>query len=376
MFAITLTNEIDSKKEETMNDYEARALSAGLVYIQDFAIGYTRRKCGKGFVFLDENRTRISCVVTRQRLVELVIPPAWRDVWICRTPDGHIQATGFDDAGRKQYIYHKRWHEASAAHKYGRLKMFAELLPRIRATVKSDLETTELTKRRVVAAVVRLLDKACIRIGNKQYLTANDSRGATTLTAEHVSCDSREISLNFKGKSGKMVALKCNDDGLAAVIDDCEKSDGEFLFSYLNDRDEFVAVTSSDVNSYLFETAGVPVTAKDFRTWRASVIALNRLIKMEEQISKTAKKRFIVESVKATAEALGNTPAVCRQSYIHSAILSTAEDGSLSSIMRKLERFERRQLGLTRNEVRLYSFLNHIEQLEVRETNVQQLMAA
>ncbi len=169
-----------------MKDWHARAQSAGLLYIQNFEDGYGRRKCGKGFKLVDATGKSLSCKETRQRISSLVIPPAWRDVWICTDADGHIQATGFDEAGRKQYIYHPRWHEASAAHKYGRLRLFAKLLPAIRKRVQSDLQTPELSKRRVVAAVVRLLDKACLRIGNKQYLEANDSRGATTLSSENV----------------------------------------------------------------------------------------------------------------------------------------------------------------------------------------------
>lgn len=352
-----------------MKDWEARAVSAGLLYIQDFQSGLARKKCGKGFKFTGTDGKLIACQDTRKRILSLVIPPAWKDVWICPDPDGHIQATGLDDAGRKQYIYHPRWHEASAAHKYGRLKLIAGLLPRIRRHVKADLKAPQLTKRRVVAAVVRLLDKACIRIGNKQYLEANDSRGATTLTSEHVCRNSHEISLNFKGKSGKQIELKCSDQGLASVIEDCENSEGEFLFSYQNDNDEFVAVTSSDVNSYLMEIAKESVTAKDFRTWRGSVIALNELAFMAEDLSKTAKKKTIVAAVKSAAAALGNTPAVCRSSYIHSAILKKADDGILPSLMRKLETQNIRCAGLSREEMRLVAFLTHIENEQDQPTS-------
>ncbi|HEY9678735.1 MAG TPA: hypothetical protein V6C76_12050 [Drouetiella sp.] len=344
-----------------MSDWEARAKSAGLLYVQDFQTGLTRKKCGKGFKYLGSDGSPLSCKDTRSRIIALVIPPAWRDVWICTDADGHIQATGTDDAGRKQYIYHPRWHEASAAHKYGRLKVIAGLLPKIRRSVTADLKLEQLNKRRVVAAVVRLLDKACIRIGNKQYLEANDSRGATTLTSEHVCRNSHEISLNFKGKSGKQIELKCSDQGLAAVIEDCEKSDGEFLFSYQNENDEYVAVTSSDVNSYLLEVAKQSVTAKDFRTWRGSVVALTQLADMKGDLSKTAKKKAIVAAVKSAAAALGNTPAVCRSSYIHSAILRHADAGSLPPLMRRVDNGNIRCAGLTKEESRLVAFLTLIE---------------
>ncbi|MBS1955110.1 MAG: DNA topoisomerase IB [Cyanobacteria bacterium SZAS-4] len=344
-----------------MIDWEARANSAGLLYVQNFENGCTRKKCGKGFKFIGPDGKTLLDKGTRQRILALVIPPAWKDVWICSDPDGHIQATGFDEAGRKQYIYHPRWHEASSAHKYGRLKVIAGLMPTIRRHVKADLKSNELSKRRVVAAVVRLLDKACIRIGNRQYLQANDSRGATTLTSEHVCRNSHEISLSFKGKSGKQIELKCADEGLAAVIEDCEKSDGEFLFSYENEHNEFVAVTSSDVNSYLLEIAKESVTAKDFRTWRGSVVALNELATMPEDLSKTAKKKAIVSAVKSAAAALGNTPAVCRSSYIHSAILASADAGILPPLVRRLETTNLRRAGLTKEEMKLVAFLTHIE---------------
>jgi DNA topoisomerase-1 len=319
------------------------------------------KKCGKGFKYISHDGSIITCKETRRRLKELVIPPAWKDVWICTDPDGHIQATGYDDAGRKQYIYHARWHEASAAYKYGRLQLFAGLLPRIRRQVRKDLQETNLTKRRVIAAVVRLLDKASIRIGNKRYVQENESHGATTLMTEHVECNSDKVSLNFKGKSGKQIELECRDSGLAAVIADCENNESEFLFSYQTDENEAVAVTSADVNAYLLEIAKESITAKDFRTWRGSVIALAQLSTMEEVLSKTARKRMIVDAVRAAATALGNTLAVCRQSYIHSAILAHAERGSLPRLLQAVEHKVTRSMGMTKDELRLSILLPHLD---------------
>lgn len=358
-----------------MNDMEARALNAGLVYIQDFSVGYRRQKCGKGFKYLSPDGRVVSCKETRQRVADLVIPPAWKNVWICLDADGHIQATGFDDAGRKQYLYHPQWHEASAAHKYGRLKTFAGYLPAIRRRVQSDLRTDGLQKARVVAAVVRLMDKVSVRVGNKQYLVANDSRGATTLSAEHVSRSRDGISFNFKGKSGKQVEVRCVDDDLAAVIEDCESSGAEFLFSYRNENGDCVPVNSSDVNSYLFAITGATITAKDFRTWRGSVLALTKLASMAEDLSKTAKKRFIVASIKEVAAALNNTPAVCRGSYIHSAILSHAEENLLPALMRELSPEKKRRTGLNQNEIRLVAFLAHIEEQDRIEGPPNRLIA-
>jgi DNA topoisomerase-1 len=344
-----------------MQDWEARALSAGLAYIQNFDSGFTRKKFGKGFKFVDADGKPVKCPVTRERIVRLVIPPAWKEVWICPDENGHIQATGIDEAGRKQYIYHPRWHEASAAYKYGRLKSFAALLPRIRRQVLADLKDDDLSKTRVVAAVVRLLDKACFRIGNRQYLMANDSRGATTLTAEHVSRCADGITFKFKGKSGKQIELVCDDEHLAKVIEDCQKSDGEFLFSYQNDNGEYVPVTSADVNAYLLEAAGEYVTAKDFRTWRGSVVAFSKLINMPDNLSKTKKKKFIADAVKAASTCLANTPAVCRSSYIHSAILDFAEEDRLAPLMREMDVKATRRTGLNQHEIKLVAFLNYIE---------------
>jgi DNA topoisomerase I len=344
-----------------MKNWEDRAIQAGLTYITDFETGHSRRKCGRGFKFIDAGGKTIVCKDTRQRITSLVIPPAWKEVWICTDSEGHIQATGFDEAGRKQYIYHPRWHEASSAHKYGRLSHFANKLPAIRRSVSADLKRGDLDKRRVVAAVIRLMDKSCIRVGNKQYLEANDSRGATTLTSDHVCRHSKEITFNFRGKSGKQIELTCQDEQLAAVIEDCENSDGEFLFSYQNANDEFVPVTSSDVNSYLYEFSEESITAKDFRTWRGSVIALNKLADMPENISQTARKRLMAEAVRAAAGALANTPAVCRKSYIHSAILDMAAEGILPSVMRTITEVKAHRTGLTKAEIMLVKFLLYAE---------------
>lgn len=345
----------------TAKNWAERAAEAGLRYLETFESGITRKKCGKGFKYISHDGLSISCKVTRERIKGLVIPPAWKDVWICPDADGHIQATGFDEAGRKQYIYHARWHQVSAIYKYSRLQLFAGLLPKIRTQVSKDLKCRDLTKRRVIAAVVRLLDKASIRVGNKKYVESNDSHGATTLTAEHVARHSDTIKLNFKGKSGQKVELQCRDEGLASVIEDCENASGQFLFSYLNDDGETVPVTSTDVNAYLLEISGEPITAKDFRTWRGSVISLSKLAEMQDDLSKTAKKRFIVNAVRAASSALGNTLSVCRQSYIHSAILAHAENGSLTKMVREVESQISPIRNLSKDEIRLGLLLPQLD---------------
>ena len=344
-------------------DCELRAASAGLNYIRDFTVGLTRRKCGKGFRYTDLSGKPVASKSVKKRIETLVIPPAWTNVWICEDADGHIQVTGLDKVGRKQYIYHPRWHEASSLHKYGRLRSFAGLLPKIRRRVSRDLNLPNLCKERIVAAVVRLLDKASLRVGNKQYLLSNESRGATTLTAEHVNCsnDSGEISFSFKGKSGKQIELTCSDDKLMSVIADCENSDCEFLFAYENEKGNAVPVTSSDVNSYLLEITSESITAKDFRTWRGSVVAFSELKSMQAAMSKTAKKKFILQAVRSAAAALGNTPTVCRGSYIHSAILSAADSDDLPKMIKKMASTVRKMTGLSRHESHLVAFLEIVE---------------
>jgi DNA topoisomerase I len=310
------------------------ARKVGLRYINEFEAGIRRRRCGNGFSYRCETGTVIKCRRERERIASLAIPPAWQDVWICPRPDGHIQAIGRDGDGRLQYVYHDRWHAISAATKYGRMQVMAQLLPRIRRRVRRDLNADRLTRERVLAAVVRLIDKAHMRVGNESYAKLHGSRGVTTLTAGHVEVERFRISLSFLGKSGKQHDIEFHDRKTAEVVRRCEKIDGRFLFCYEDQEGGVQPVSSSDVNQYLGAATDQSVTAKDFRTWWGSVIALAELAKTDaEALSPAQRRKALTAAIARTAAALGNTPAVCRSSYVHPGILAEFEAGALSQLV-------------------------------------------
>ena len=320
-------------------DCQSLAYQGGLRYINCFEQGIIRRRCGRGFKYVASSGEPIKSADLRSRIEQLVIPPAWTDVWICPEEDGHIQAVGRDELGRKQYIYHPKWHELSTATKFERMLLMPDALPRIRSKVREDLSGTKLSRERVVAAIVRVLDKAHIRVGNEQYVKERDTRGATTLTSDHVQVDHFRVVLDFPGKSGKRSEVEFTDRKVAKVIRQCEEIEGHYLFSYLGEQGELCPATSSDVNTYLREATGQAITAKDFRTWWGSVTALDALADLDDrELSLTARKRAIVAAVRRTSELLGNTLAVCRKSYIHPEILSDFEQGLLTTELKRCQR--------------------------------------
>lgn len=318
-----------------------RARRAGLTYINGDEKGYSRRRCGTGFTYLSTQGKTLRSARTRKRIEALAIPPAWEDVWICRQTRGHIQATGRDEAGRKQYRYHERWHAISATTKFDRMAMFGRLLPRIRKRISKDLKRQGLDRRRVLAAVVSLIDQGQLRVGNERYTRNHGSRGVTTLDADNVDLAGIRISLEFEGKSGQQREIELRDKKLLKVMRQCEEIDSQFLFCYrdpsASSAEQYRPVDSSDVNEWLRNAAAERVTAKDFRTWWGSVIALStvapKLATAETQKDRAAAVR---EAVAETAEALGNTAAVCRSSYIHPAILASATNGELPGLLKKV----------------------------------------
>jgi len=314
-----------------------KAARAGLYYVNDFDAGYTRRRCGKGFTFLGCNGKTLKSPRVRDRIQSLVIPPAWTDVWICRKSNGHIQARGNDEAERTQYLYHEKWQAISNATKYDRMQLFAEVLPRIRRRVRKDLTGKRLERDRVLAAVLRLLDKAQLRIGNERYVEERGTRGATTLTADHVEVDSFEITLDFPAKSGKRRTVNFRDKKASKVIQQCEELDGQYLFAYVDEDGAEQSVDSSSVNFYLKEIANEPITAKDFRTWWGSVTALDEIAEMPNDLSESARKKLIGQAISAASEVLGNTKAICRSSYIHPAIIAAAESNELPDLIGKCQ---------------------------------------
>jgi DNA topoisomerase-1 len=307
----------------------AMAKAAGLRYVSDSQPGYTRRHRGRGFAYYDWTGKLVTDAKLRDRFSQLVIPPAWREVWICRYENGHILAVGRDEAGRKQYIYHPAWAQVREQVKYSKLLRFGEALPELRQKVAADLRQRKLTRTKVTALVIALMEQTLIRIGNDEYARNNDSYGLTTLKDDHVHFDHSTVTFEFRGKSGKEHEIALRDRRLAALVKACQELPGQRLFQYYDEAGELVALTSTDVNNYLRETTGFDFTAKDFRTWGGTVLAARILHECGPADSESACKKQIVAAVKQVSQALGNTPAVCRQHYIHPAVFTAYEQKQL-----------------------------------------------
>lgn len=297
------------------------AREAGLRYVDDRIPGITRRRRGRSFAYYDPSGSPIRDERELARIRALAIPPAYRNVWICPIPHGHIQATARDDRGRKQYRYHKRWRELRDEVKYHRLAAFGKVLPKIRAAVARDLRSSGLSRRKVLAVAITLLERTAIRIGNEEYAKANKSFGLTTLRARHVQVHGAKISVRFRGKTGREHNVTLNDARIAKIVRTCRDLPGEELFTYLDDDGAPSAINSEDVNDYLRDIAGDDFSAKDFRTWVGTVECIHSLVEAAED--KTDAKRRVNEALRRASERLGNTPAVCRKAYVHPAILDT-----------------------------------------------------
>lgn len=311
----------------------AAARDAGLRYSTDTRPGWTRRRAGRGFSYRDVDGATIRDRETLARIRALAIPPAWTDVWICPWPNGHVQATGRDARGRKQYRYHARWHARRGTDKFDRMLAFAKALPRIRERCDADLARRGLPREKVLAAVVRLLELTLIRVGNDEYARLNRSFGLTTLRDRHVRVERSAIRFRFRGKSGKQHEVGLRDRRLARIVRTCQELPGQELFQYLDEDGLVRDVTSDDVNDYLREIGAGPFTAKDFRTWAGTVLAYRALRALQPADSTTASRRNVVEAMRQTADRLGNTPAVARGSYVHPAVLEAYLDGSLGSAL-------------------------------------------
>lgn len=307
----------------------AMAKAAGLRYVSDRQPGYTRRRRGRGFAYTDWKGNLVDDPQVRARFEQLVIPPAWKDVWICRYENGHILAVGRDEAGRKQYIYHPAWAQVRDQVKYSKLLRFGEALPDLRQRVAADLRQRKLNRTKVTALVIALMEQTLIRIGNDEYARNNDSYGLTTLQDDHVHFDKNTVTFEFRGKSGKEHEIALRDKRLANLVKQCQELPGQRLFQYMDENGNLVALTSTDVNAYLREATGFDFTAKDFRTWGGTILAARLLHECASMEGETATKKQMVETVKQVAQALGNTPTVCRQHYIHPAIFTAYEQAQL-----------------------------------------------
>jgi DNA topoisomerase-1 len=303
--------------------------AAGLTYVTDLDAGIRRKKAGHGFNYLKPDGRPVTDEPTLDRIRKLAIPPAWTDVWICPSARGHIQATGRDAKGRKQYRYHERWRETRDAHKYDRLIAFGRALPRLRARVEKDLARHGLPREKVLAAVLRVMEITLIRVGNEEYAKANRSFGLTTLRDQHARIAGGKAIFTFRGKSGKQHTTGFRDRRLARIVKACQDVPGQRLFQYFDEHGGHRAVESADVNDYLREAMGEDFSAKDFRTWAGTVAAARALALCPPCASAAEAKRNVTTCVKAVAGVLGNTAAVCRKAYIHPAVLEAYEKGAL-----------------------------------------------
>ncbi|GJE29310.1 DNA topoisomerase IB [Methylobacterium organophilum] len=310
-------------------DLREAAAEAGLRYVDDGKPGLTRRKSGKGFRYLDAHGAPVRDAKVLARIRSLAIPPAYTDVWICPSANGHIQATGRDAKGRKQYRYHPEFRQAREATKFGRMMAFAEALPGIRARIDADMRKRGLCREKVLATVVHLLESTLIRVGNDDYARSNRSYGLTTLRDPHVTIEGSEIRFRFKGKSGKAWNLSLRDRRVARIVKACQDLPGQELFQYLDDDGERRDVTSSDVNDYLRAITGEDITAKDFRTWAGTVLAALALREFEAFDSQAKAKSNLRTAIEAVASRLGNTPTICRKCYVHPEILDCYLEGAL-----------------------------------------------
>lgn len=331
------------------HDYEALANRAKLRYVSDEEPGYSRQRHGKGFTYKDELGNTVKDKKLRQRFEALVIPPMWSEVWICRYEDGHLQSTGRDDKGRKQYLYHKLWDTVRDRAKFDAVIGFGEMLPNLRAQLEVDLDSEQLSRNNVLAAVVKLLETTLIRIGNDRYAKENQSYGLSTLRSKHVSETEEGLAFDFVGKSAKAHHIELQDQRLIDIIHACSDLPGYRIFKYIDENGDKQVVDSRDVNDYLREHTGHEYSAKDFRTWLASVLAASYLYEhadVEVLASKPDSKtrqQCITDMVKAVAEKLGNTPTVCRASYIHPQIIKAFLDGKF------IEPYKQARRGRCRN---------------------------
>src|SRR6202040_78502 len=304
------------------------AEEAGLRYVSDDQPGYTRKAKGDDFEYFDTEGKPIRDEERLLRIKRLAIPPAWTDVWICPSSNGHIQATGRDARGRKQYRYHDRWREVRDENKYERMVNFGDALPKVRQRVRKDLAFPGLPRRKVLATVVQLLERTFIRVGNTEYARANKSFGLTTMQDRHVDVKGAALRFHFRGKSGRMRKVELTDRRIAKIVSKLQDLPGQELFQYVDEEGLVRDVTSQNVNDYLHEITGEHFTAKDFRTWAGTVLAAIALNAVGGFETKKQAKANIKNAISAVAKLIGNTPSICRKCYVHPALLKTYLDGN------------------------------------------------
>jgi DNA topoisomerase-1 len=323
----------DKRSNRTTDD---AAGAPDLVYLRDDdAPGFGRIKTRSGFRYVDTAGRSIRDEATIARIRKLAIPPAWTDVWVSPLANGHLQATGRDAKGRKQYRYHPRWRDVRDRQKYQHTLAFGEALPAIRQRVEADLGLRGLPREKVLATVIKLLETSLIRVGNEEYARDNGSVGLSTMRDKHARVDGSELRFEFKGKSGKLHRVTIRNRRLARIVKQCQEIPGYELFQYVDEDGERRNIDSSDVNAYLREISGADFTAKDFRTWAGTVLASLALREFETFESPTEAKRNLTRAVETVAKRLGNTPAICRTCYIHPTVVESYLEGDLAESLRR-----------------------------------------
>jgi DNA topoisomerase I len=316
-------------------DPRKSATAAGLRYVRDDRPGITRVPAGKAFKYLSPDGEKVTDEASLSRIASLVIPPAWTGVWICPSPHGHIQAVGRDARGRKQYRYHSEYRHVRDQAKYGRMLAFGVALEKIRTRIEEDFGLPGLPRNKVLAAVVKLLESTCMRVGNDEYKKQNDSFGLTTLQDKHVTVGRTKMRFKFRGKSGQQQDIELDDPRLAKIVKKCRDIPGYELFQYYDEEGNVCDVTSADVNHYIRDITGDDFTAKDFRTWGGTGIATVALEDIGWAETQSDQKKNIVEAIKRVSQRLGNRPATCRKYYVHPALLDAYSDGSLFDTLKK-----------------------------------------
>ncbi len=355
---------------EIVTDPVASAKAAGLRYVTDRGPGgIRRRRAGKGFVYYDPAGRKITDPDELRRIRSLAIPPAWTDVWICPSANGHLQASGRDARGRKQYRYHPRWRQARDETKYTKMLAFARSLPAIREQVEHDLALPDLPRRKVVATVVRLLETTLIRVGNEEYARENNSFGLTTMRDQHVKVSGSNIHFQFRGKAGKSHTVQLSDRRLANIVKRCQDLPGQELFQYIDEEGNRQTIDSADVNEYVRAVAGEEFTAKDFRTWAGTVLAALALDEMRSFDSRAQAKRNVVRAIEDVAKLLGNTPAICRKCYVHPAIFDAYNDGLVLDTLKRRadDRLKTALHGLRPEEAAVLALLQERLSREIAE---------
>jgi DNA topoisomerase-1 len=339
-------------------EHRRAASRAGLRYVTDGVSGIRRKRVGSGWAYYAPDGVRIEDPSVRKRLNALAIPPAWTQVWICPDPDGHIQATARDARGRKQYRYHPQYREARDRSKFRRMLEFSEVLPRLRERIERDLRAESLSRRQILATVVRLLDRTLIRVGNDEYARENRSYGLTTLRRRHVTVEGAMLRFSFRGKSGVEHTIALADPRLAKIVQRCRELPGEELFQYVDGKGRRQLISSDDINAYLREITGRDITAKDFRTWGGTMLAAVELRRMGEAASRRETDRNIIAAIDTVAERLGNTRAVCRKYYVHPVLLEAYRMGdTVPQPSPKGTGHRERGAALRRDEVLVLQFL-------------------